>query len=81
MYSCLHQHCRFSLFNVSVYGLLCVEAEATIKLIVIRLATKWNHPHLLTCGYVKSRVAITLVCATHRFIRESRFSMHTIGIQ
>ena len=34
-----------------------------------------------TCGYVKSRVAITLVRATHRCIRGSRVPAHEISVQ
>ena len=63
--SCLQQHCHFSPFIVSVDGLLNVELEDTIKHIANHLATKWNQPYSQTCGYVKIRMATTLVCDTH----------------
>ena len=53
-------------------GLLGVEAEANLKRIVRRLTQKFKEPYSYTCGYVKSRVAITLVRATHRCIRGVR---------
>ena len=61
-------------------GLLEVEATANLKRIASRLATKWRHPYSRTCGYVKSRVEITLVRATHRCLRESRVPAHRISV-
>ena len=69
--ACLQQRCHFSPFVVSVDGLMWVEATSTFKRLYSRLATKWKQPYLKTCGYVKSRIAITLVCATHQCIRGS----------
>ena len=39
-----------------------------MKRLYRRVTTKCNQPYSSTCGYVKSRVAITLVRATHRCI-------------
>ena len=64
----LQQRRHLSPFFDSVDGLLGVEATATLKRIASRLATKWKQPYSKTCGYVKSRVAITLVRATHLYI-------------
>ena len=66
MEACLQQRRYFSPFVASVDRLLGVEATATLKRIASRLATKWMQSYSKTCGYVKSRSAITLVCATHR---------------
>ena len=77
----LQQRRHFSPFVASVDGLLGVEATATIKRIASRLDIKWRQPYSRTCGYVKSRIAITLVCATHRCIRESRVPEHRISVQ
>ena len=71
----------FSPFVALVDGLLGVEATATLKRITSRLATKWKQPYSKTCGYVKSRVAITLVRTTHRCIRGSRVHAHWISVQ
>ena len=62
--ACLQQRRNFSPFVASLDGMLGAEATATLKRIASRLATKWKQPYSNTCGYVKSRVAITLVRAT-----------------
>ena len=79
--ACLQQRRHFSPFVASVDGLLGVEATATLKRISSCLATKWRKPYSKTCGYVKSRVAITLVRATHRCLRGSRVPAHRISVQ
>ena len=78
--ACLQQRRHFSPFVASVDGMLGVEATATLKRIASRLATKWRQPYTKTCGYVKSRVAITLVRATHCCLRGSRVSAHWISV-
>ena len=79
--ACL-QHCQhFSPFVASVDGLLEVEATATMKRISSRLATKWRQPYSNTCGYVKIRVAITMVRATHCCLHGSRVPAHQIRVQ
>ena len=42
-----------------------MEEEATLKLMTGFLTTKWKQPYSMTYVYIKSRVAITLVRATH----------------
>ena len=63
--ACLQQRRHFSPFVASVDGLLGVEAKATLKRLASHLDTKWKQLYSKTCGYVKSRIAITLVHATH----------------
>ena len=75
---CLRQRRHFSPFVASVDGILGVEATATLKRIVNRLASKWRQSYSKTCGYVKSRISITLVRATHRCIRGSWVPAHKI---
>ena len=65
LHACLNERWHFTPFVASVYGLLGVEAEATLKCIASRLTTKWKEPYSRTYGYVKSRVAITLVRSTN----------------
>ena len=67
MYSeeCLQKHRHFSPFVSSVNRLLGVEAKAILKRIASHLATKWRQTYCRTCGYAKSKVAITSVQATH----------------
>ena len=79
--ACLQQHRHFSPLVVLVEGLLGLEATATQKRIASRLATKWKQSYSKTCGYVKSRIVITLVYTTHRCIRISRVPAHLISVQ
>ena len=78
--ACLQQRRHFSPFVPSADGLLGVEATATLKRISSRLAKKWQQPYSRTCRYVKNRVAITLVQATHQCIRGSRVPGHNISV-
>ena len=48
--SFLQQHCHLSSSIILVDGLIGVEAESTLKLIAIHLATKWKHPYSRICG-------------------------------
>ena len=79
--ACLHQRRHFSPFVASVDRLLGVEAMATLKRIASRLATKCRQPYSKMCGYIKSRVAIIFVRATHRCIRGSCVPAHQISVQ
>ena len=79
--ACLQQRQHFSSFVASVDGLLGVEATATLKRLASHLATKWKQPYSKTCGYVKNRIAITLVRATQHCIRGSWVLAHRIGVQ
>ena len=78
--ACLNERRHFTPFFASVYGLLGVEAEATLKHIASRLAQKWKEPYSCTCRYVKSRVEINLAWATHRCIRGGRFLASRISV-
>ena len=79
--TCLRQRRHFSPFVASVDGLMGVEATATLKRIASLLATKWRQPYSKTCGYVKGRMAITMVSATHRCLRVSRVPAHRISVK
>ena len=69
------------LIALTVDGILGVEAEATLKRIAICLVTNWWQTYSRTCGYVKSRTAITLVRATHRCARGFRVPAKKISVQ
>ena len=77
----LQQRRHFSPFFASVDGLLGVEATATLKRLDIFLATKWKQSYSKTCVYVKSKIVITLVHATHRCIRRSWVPAHRNRVQ
>ena len=76
----LQQHQHISPFVASVDGLLGVQATVTLKRLVIRLDTKWKQSCSRTCRYVKSRIAITLVCSTHGCIERSQVPAHHISV-
>ena len=58
-----------------------MEATDTLKKVANRLASKWKQPYSKTCGYVKSRISITLVRSTHRCIRGSPVPAHKVSVQ
>ena len=77
----LQQRRHFSPYLASVDGLLGVEATVTLKMLASRMATKWKQSYSKTCGYIKSRITITLVHATHRCIRGSLVLAHRISVK
>ena len=79
--ACLRQRRHFYPFFASVDGLLWVEVTFTLKRLAIRLATKWKQSYSKMCVYVKSRITITLVHATHSCIQGSRLPAHRISVQ
>ena len=66
------------MFSVDV--ILVVWVEATFKSIARCLVNKWKQPYPRTCGYIKSRVAITLVRETHILIWGSQVPAHNISV-
>ena len=79
--ACLQQHTHFYPFFPSVDGLLGVEATDTLNRIYSRLAIKWQKTYPRTCSYVKIRISITLVQATHRCIQGSSVPVYRISVQ
>ena len=79
--ACLHQRRHFYPFVALVDGLLGVEATANLERLASRLATKWKQPYSKTCGYVKSRIMITLVRSTHHCIQGYWVTAHQISVQ
>ena len=71
---------RCKLLVASVSGLPSMEVTATLKRLPSHLATQWRKPYYQTCGYVKSRFAITLMQSTHRCIQGSRVLVHNIRV-
>ena len=81
MDTCLQKRRHLSPFFDSVDGLLDVKAEATLKRIASCIAKKGYQPYLRTCGYVKSRISITLLRDANSCIRGSRVPAHWISMQ
>ena len=78
--ACLQKRRHFSPFVSYVNGLLGVEATATLMRIASRLTKKWRKPYFRMCAYIKSRISMTLVRATHRCILGSRVLAHRISV-
>ena len=70
--ACLDQRRHFSPFVVSTDGLLGKEAKTLLKKLSGLLAEKWEKPYSEVCGYVKARMSIAVVRATHLCLRGSR---------
>ena len=79
--ACLQKCQHFSPFVASVDGILGVEAGSILKIIASRLTKKWQQLKSRMCGYIKGRISITLVRATHQCIRGSRVLAHRISVQ
>ena len=76
---CLEQRRHFTPLVFSVDGLMGREAEAFLKRLSQKLARKWDRPYSQVCGYVKARVSIALVRATHLCLRGSRIPADRIS--
>ena len=79
--ACLKQRQHFTPFVTLVDGLLWVEAESTLKRITSFLRIKWQETYPRTCRYMKSRVTITLVRATHCCILGDRVTSSKISVK
>ena len=69
--ACIQQQRQFTTLFISLNSLMSTEAEDTMKIMACCLATKFQKPYSRTCGYVLSRVAITIVRSNHRCIQGS----------
>jgi hypothetical protein len=76
---CLEQRRHFTPFVCSTNGLLRREAATFAKLLTAKLATKWQHTFSQVCGYVKARLSIAIVHATHLCLRGSHIPTHQIS--
>ncbi len=69
---CLARRRHFTPLVFSVDGLRGAEAEAATKRLASRLAAKWKRTYSDVCGFVRSRLALTLVRTTSLCLRGSR---------
>ena len=77
--ACAHYRRDFVPFVASADGLLGREADAFLQRLASQLALKWNRPYPPVCGYVRARIALSLVRASHLCIRGSRLSTTSLG--
>jgi hypothetical protein len=76
---CLEQRRHFTPFVCSTDGLLGREAQTFAKRLAAKLASKWQKTYSQVCGYVKARLSIAIVRATHLCLRGSRIPAHLIS--
>jgi hypothetical protein len=69
---CLARRRTFTPLVFSVDGLRGTEAEAASKRLASRLAAKWKRTYSEVCGFVRSRLALTLVRTTSLCLRGAR---------
>ncbi len=70
--ACLDQRRHFSPFVVSCDGLLGKEAQAVLQNLASRLSKKTGKSYSEACGFMRARISIAIVRATHLCIRGSR---------
>ena len=69
---CQQQRRHFTPFIVSTDRLLGDEANAVVKRLATVLSQKWETAYSRVCGWLRSRIGIAIVQATHRCLRGSR---------
>jgi hypothetical protein len=72
---CLVQRHHFTPFIVSVDSLIGKEAKTVLKVLAARTSTKAGKSHSNGMGYMRARLSIAIVRATHVCIRGSRVPM------
>jgi hypothetical protein len=77
--ACLENRRHFTPFVLSVDGLLGREVKTFAKRLAGKLAGKWQKPYSQVCGYVKARLSMVAVRATHLCLRGSRVPAHNIS--
>ena len=77
---CQQQRRHFTPFVVSTDGMLGYEANSLIKRLAKELAEKWEQSYSRVCRWLKSRIGIAIVRATHRCLRGSRVHRDTMSL-
>ena len=62
-------------------GRMGTKVDATVKLLVICLSTKWRQSYSSTYGYIWSRFTIKIVSSTDRCIQGYRVPASSISTQ
>ena len=70
--ACREAHRHFTPLVFSVDGMEGAEAKAARKQLASRLAAKWGRQYSQLCGFVRSRLAVSLARATSRCLRGTR---------
>ena len=70
--TCSDRRRHFTPLVFSVDGMYGVEATAAIKRAAALLSAKWKRPYSEICGFVRSRISISLVRAAIHCLRGAR---------
>ena len=76
---CLEQRRHFTPFVASTDGLLGKEASTLLKRLAAELAEKSGKSYAEVSGFVRARISIAIVRATHRCLRGSRIPTSTMS--
>ena len=74
--ACQEQHRDFAPFVASHDGLLAYQAKVLLQLLARRLAQKWDKPYSVVANYVRARMSIAILRASHSCLRGSRIPAH-----
>ena len=74
--ACLRQRKHFTPLVFSVDGMCGIEAQAASKRLASCLSQKWRRTYSQVCGFVRSRLSITLVRLTSWCLRWDRNPTH-----
>ena len=77
--ACTDAHLHFTPLVFSVDGLEGSECSAARKKLASKLSAKWNRQFSQICGFVRSRMALTLVRAASRCFRGNRAPRQRVG--
>ena len=66
---------------VSADGLLGREASFLLQRLSALLAEKWDKPYSEVCGFVRARMSVAVVRATHLCLRGSRIPTSQIAFR
>ena len=69
---CRQNRMHFTPLIFSVDGMIGPRAEGAIRQLSARLSRKWNQSYSAVCGFVRSRLTLSLVRAMHLCIRGAR---------
>jgi hypothetical protein len=75
---CIKARKHFTPFVVSTDGMLGPEAKKTLQRASGKIAKKWNKPYSQICNFVKTRISIGIIRASHLCIRGSRVPLKAI---
>ena len=73
------QRQNFTPFVLSADGLLAYEAVQFVRRLSSLLADHWQQPYSVVCGWIRARLSIAAVCATHLTLCGSRIPSSKIS--